>query len=84
LRASLIKLLFYIQGVLCFVFTDEATAFEKSEFLGEIEFMKNVGSHKNIGTMLAFCTKGDQVFLVVEYAKYGDLLHGLSKRQTMK
>lgn len=65
-------------------FTEEASALEHSEFLGEIEFMKNVGSHKNISAMLACCTKGDRIFLVVEFAQHGDLLNLLKdKRNTV-
>ncbi|KAK3747366.1 hypothetical protein QZH41_005267 [Actinostola sp. cb2023] len=48
----------------------DATLEEKSEFLREIEFMKNVGCHRNIISMVACCTKEEQAFLVVEFAKH--------------
>lgn len=64
--------------------TEEASEREKNEFLSEIEFMKNVGHHKNIITMIACCTKANHVYLVVEYARHGDLLHWLKdKRQNV-
>ncbi|KAK3714366.1 hypothetical protein QZH41_007981 [Actinostola sp. cb2023] len=59
----------------------DATPDEQSEFLREIEFMKNVGYHRNIISMVACCTKEEQVFLVVEFAKHGDLLNLLREKR---
>ncbi|KAK3719186.1 hypothetical protein QZH41_020416, partial [Actinostola sp. cb2023] len=59
----------------------DATLEEKHEFLREIEFMKNVGCHRNIISMVACCTKEEHVFLVVEFAKHGDLLNLLRERR---
>ncbi|KAK3709038.1 hypothetical protein QZH41_014917 [Actinostola sp. cb2023] len=59
----------------------DATLEEKHEFLREIEFMKNVGCHRNIISMVACCTKEEHVFLVVEFAKDGDLLNLLRERR---
>ena len=63
-------------------FSEGASAQEQHEFLSEIEFMKKVGFHKNIISMLACCTKENQAFLIVEFIQHGDLLHLLKdKRQ---
>ncbi|XP_031560963.1 fibroblast growth factor receptor homolog 1-like [Actinia tenebrosa] len=43
--------------------------------------MKIVGFHRNIVSMLACCTKEEQVFLVVEYAMHGDLLNFLRQKR---
>ncbi|KAK3737345.1 hypothetical protein QZH41_000332 [Actinostola sp. cb2023] len=59
----------------------DATLEEKHEFLREIEFMKNVGCHRNIISMIACCTKEEHLFLVVEFAKHGDLLNLLRERR---
>ena len=62
----------------------DATLEEQSEFLREIELMKNVGYHRNIISMVACCTKEEHAFLVVEFAKHGDLLNVLrEKRKTV-
>ena len=49
----------------------------QQEFLDEIQLMKAVGSHKNIVSMVGCCTVEEPMFLLVEYAPYGDLLHYL-------
>ena len=46
-----------------------------------MELMKNVGYHRNIISMVACCTKEEQVFLVVEFAEHGDLLHLLRDKR---
>lgn len=45
---------------------------EKSDFLGEFETMKKF-EHKNIIKLLAVCTKGEPVLVVMEFMLYGDL-----------
>lgn len=63
-------------------FSEGASAQEQHEFLSEIEFMKKVGFHKNIISMVACCTKENQAFLIVEFIQHGDLLQLLKdKRQ---
>ena len=47
------------------------------EFLTEIGFMINIGSHPNILKVIGCCTTQKPVFLVTDYLKYGDLLHFL-------
>ena len=49
----------------------------RQEFLDEIQLMKAVGSHKNIVSMVGCCTVEEPMFLLVEYAPDGDLLHYL-------
>ena len=49
----------------------------RQEFLDEIQLMKAVGSHKNIVSMVGCYTVEEPMFLLVEYAPYGDLLHYL-------
>ncbi|CAH3167641.1 unnamed protein product, partial [Porites lobata] len=53
----------------------------RQDFLEEIQLMKAVGSHKNIVNMVGCCTVEEPVFLLVEYAPYGDLLHYLRKHR---
>ena len=53
----------------------------RQDFLDEIQLMKAVGSHKNIVNMVGCCTLEEPMFLLVEYAPYGDLLHYLRKHR---
>ena len=53
----------------------------RQDFLGEIQLMKAVGPHKNIVSMVGCCTLEEPMFLLVEYAPYGDLLHYLRKHR---
>ena len=54
----------------------------RQDFLDEIQLMKEVGSHKNIVSMVSCCTLEEpNMFLLVEYAPYGDLLHYLRKHR---
>ena len=60
---------------------DGATEEQMQEFLEEIQLMKQIGYHPNILNLLACCTITNPMFLVVEFAKNGDLLHYLRKRR---
>ena len=60
---------------------DGATDEQKQEFLEEIQLMKQIGYHRNILNLMACCTMATPMFLVVEFAKYGDLLQYLRKRR---
>lgn len=64
-----------------FALLDGATEEQMQEFLEEILLMKQIGYHPNILNLLACCTMTNPRFLVVEFAKYGDLLHYLRKRR---
>ena len=67
--------------LLIFLILDGATEEQMQEFLGEIQLMKQIGYHPNILNLLACCTMTSPMFLVVEFAKNGDLLHYLRKRR---
>ena len=60
---------------------DGAAEEQMQEFLEEIQLMKQIGYHLNILNLLACCTMTSPMFLVVEFAKNGDLLHYLRKRR---
>ena len=64
-----------------------ATAGEggKELFLQEIEFMKQIGSHRNVLSMLGYWVKSEPIMLILEYVPHGDLLQWLrSKRQQVR
>lgn len=58
-----------------------ATEEQKEEFLEEIKLMKLIGYHRHVLNLLACCTNTVPMFLVTEFAKYGDLLNFLRKRR---
>ena len=64
-----------------FALLDGATEEQVQEFMNEIQLMKQIGYHVNILNLLACCTMTSPMFLVVEFAKNGDLLHYLRKRR---
>ena len=64
-----------------------ATATEggKELFLKEIEFMKQIGSHRNVLSMLGYWVKSEPIMLILEYVPHGDLLQWLrGKRQQVR
>ena len=61
--------------------SDGATEEQMQEFLEEIQLMKQIGYHRNILNLLACCTMAKPMFLVVEFARNGDLLNYLRKRR---
>lgn len=64
-----------------FFYLGGATEEQKEEFLEEIKLMKLIGSHRHVLNLLACCTNTVPMFLVTEFAKYGDLLNFLRKRR---
>ena len=64
-----------------FALLDGAAEEQMQDFLEEIQLMKQIGYHRNILNLLACCTMTNPMFLVVEFAKNGDLLHYLRKRR---
>jgi len=66
---------------LFFAILDGATEEQMHDFLEEILLMKRIGYHQNILNLLACCTMTSPMFLVVEFAKNGDLLNYLRKRR---
>jgi len=59
------------------VLNDKANEDEVEDFKMEINFMKTIGLHENVVTMLGCCTLYPPLCLVVEYVPHGDLLHYL-------
>ena len=64
-----------------FFHLDDATNEEIENLLKELSVMKMVGQHVNIISLLGCCTKGGQVMLIVEYAKYGNLRDYLRRKR---
>ncbi|CAF4584686.1 unnamed protein product [Rotaria socialis] len=60
---------------------DDATPDEIENLLKELCVMKMVGKHANIISLLGCCTKGGQVMLIVEYARYGNLRDYLRRKR---
>ncbi|CAF5188171.1 unnamed protein product, partial [Rotaria magnacalcarata] len=59
----------------------DATPDEIENLLKELCVMKMVGKHANIISLLGCCTKGGQVMLIVEYARYGNLRDYLRRKR---
>lgn len=53
----------------------------KSDFMSEINLMKQLGYHERLVNMLACITADDPLCLIVEYCADGDLLNYLRKRR---
>ena len=77
--------MYYVENVqweyYIFSLLDGATEEQMQDFLEEIQLMKQIGYHANILNLLACCTLTNPRFLVVEFAKNGDLLNYLRKRR---
>ncbi|XP_078357420.1 uncharacterized protein LOC144642321 isoform X2 [Oculina patagonica] len=57
----------------------------RDQFLQEIDFMKQIGSHRNVLSMLGYWIKSEPIMLILEYVPHGDLLQWLrNKRQQIK
>ncbi|XP_074624032.1 uncharacterized protein LOC141881991 isoform X2 [Acropora palmata] len=56
------------------VLNDKVDEEEIEDFKMEINFMKTLGRHENVVTMLGCCTLYPPLCLIVEYVPYGDLL----------
>ena len=62
--------------------SERYTEERKNQFLQEIEFMKQIGSHRSVLSMLGYWDKSEPIMLILEYVPHGDLLQWLrSKRQ---
>ena len=64
-----------------FSFSENAMAEERRQFIREIELMKEVGTHRNILSMLGFWTQSSPIMLIMEHVPNGDLLQWLRKRR---
>ena len=65
-----------------FFFSENAMEQDKQQLLREIELMKEVGTHRNIVSMLGYWIQSHPIMLIMEYVPNGDLLQWLrNKRQ---
>ena len=81
-RLILTDILLFINSRFCL---ENAGEEEKRQFLQEIDLMKDVGSHRNILSMLGFWIRSEPIMLIMEYVPHGDLLKWLrNKRQQIK
>ena len=60
---------------------EHSTSEEKEDFLEEMYLMKKLESNAHVIGMLGCCTKGTPQCIVLEYMKYGDLLHFLRDKR---
>ncbi|XP_078358616.1 uncharacterized protein LOC144643290 isoform X2 [Oculina patagonica] len=51
------------------------------QLLQEIEFMKAIGSHRNVLSMLGYWVKSEPIMLILEYVPHGDLLQWLRNQR---
>ncbi|XP_072027254.1 fibroblast growth factor receptor-like isoform X1 [Amphiura filiformis] len=58
-----------------------ATDRELSDLVSEMEMMKMIGKHMNIINLLGCCTQDGPPFVVVEYARHGNLRDHLRERR---
>ena len=78
----LTDILLFINSRFCL---ENAGEEEKRQFLQEIDLMKDVGSHRNILSILGFWIRSEPIMLIMEYVPHGDLLKWLrNKRQQIK
>ncbi|KAK3750967.1 hypothetical protein QZH41_000723 [Actinostola sp. cb2023] len=61
--------------------SEDATEHELSDLISEMEVMKTIGQHKNIINLFGACTQDGPLFVVVEYAKHGNLRQFLRNRR---
>eukprot|EP00795_Rhopilema_esculentum_P011974 gene11974-2556_t len=59
----------------------DATEHELHDLLSEMETMKRIGQHRNIINFLGCCTQNGSVYVVVEFAPYGNLRQYLRSRR---
>ena len=57
-----------------------ATEEDRRDLVNEIKLMKRIGCHKHIVSMLGCCTMSE-LYLIVEFVPYGDLLNFLRKNR---
>ena len=53
----------------------------KTDFLHEMDFMKRLGYHKHIVSLLGCISDPDEPMLIVEYCSHGDMLQFLRKHK---
>ena len=59
-----------------FCYTEDATEFDREQFLKEIDLMKTISESSNphVINMVGSSTLTDPLLLLLEYMQYGDLL----------
>ena len=62
-------------------FSESAADEDKRQLVREIELMKEVGTHRNIVSMLGYWIQSPPIMLIMEYVPNGDLLQWLRKRR---
>ncbi|CAB3989128.1 fibroblast growth factor receptor homolog 1-like isoform X2 [Paramuricea clavata] len=60
---------------------ENSTEAELVDLLSEMNMMKNIGKHKNIVNLIGCCTQNGPLFMVIEYAKFGNLRQFLRDRR---
>ncbi|XP_068745538.1 fibroblast growth factor receptor 2-like isoform X2 [Montipora capricornis] len=58
-----------------------ATEYELADLLSEMDTMKEIGKHENIINLIGACTQNGPLFVVVEFAPYGNLRQFLRDRR---
>ena len=56
-------------------------ASSKADFLNEMDFMKRLGYHAHIVSLLGCISNPDEPMLIVEYCAHGDMLQFLKRNQ---
>ncbi|XP_015756865.1 PREDICTED: fibroblast growth factor receptor 2-like isoform X2 [Acropora digitifera] len=59
----------------------DATENELADLLSEMDTMKEIGKHKNIINLIGACTQNGPLFVVVEFAPFGNLRQFLRERR---
>ena len=68
--------------IFSFFLSERAGEEGKRQFLQEIDLMNEIGSHRNVLSMLGYWIKSEPIMIIMEYVPHGDLLQWLrNKRQ---
>ncbi|EDO37886.1 predicted protein, partial [Nematostella vectensis] len=60
---------------------ENASESDYKDLASELKIMIHLGEHKNIINLLGACTRGENLMLILEYAKHGNLLQFLRTRR---
>lgn len=63
------------------ILTEYASESERRSLMQEIDMMKDIGYHRHVVCMLACCTIGSTIALVMEFIPCGNLLTFLKKHR---
>lgn len=66
-----------------YVFLGDATDKELVDLVQELEVMKRFGKHKNVINLIGCMTQNGPFYVVVEYARHGNLREFLRKNRPM-